>query len=406
MGLFPTLEVQRVGLASPPIAAGVVAAAGPRVRRAEAPRGPHHLRHAGERRGAHAHRLRARLARRGLDPTMKQTDSKLLTLALLAAVAAAAVATAGCGDRPAAWSEPRQRRRDLRPDRRRRDRRRARRSRRAAGAGRRPEPAHRRRPRRAAHPERQPSPQAQQAVRAVGRPPREDRRRRARREAVADRHRTGAASARSATCSTTLTDPLAGLAIDPIEERWAVMYAGSPARNQAFVQNPNELVFLDLTQPPETATLRAHTLHSFGGRPARLTFTQTLALPGGARRLLIVESDQDLSILDLADPEQRDLRSADQRHRQPPPDSRRRHRRRRRSGARRRRAHRRAAAERFQRHHADARARAGDDGLPADREPDRRRRRSHATSPSSAPTAACGWPRWSRRAARPCWSTR
>ena len=28
MGLFPTLEVQRIGLASPPIAAGVVAAAG------------------------------------------------------------------------------------------------------------------------------------------------------------------------------------------------------------------------------------------------------------------------------------------------------------------------------------------------------------------------------------------
>ena len=31
---------------------------------------------------------------------------------------------------------------------------------------------------------------------------------------------------------------------------------------------------------------------------------------------------------------------------------------------------------------------------------DRRRRRAHATSPSSAPTAACGWRRWSRRAAQ------
>ena len=99
-----------------------------------------------------------------------------------------------------------------------------------------------------------------------------------------------------------LTDPLAGLAIDPIEERWAIMYAAT-GPNQAFVQNPNELVFLDVSQPPETATLRAHTLHSFGGRPARLTFTPTLGLPGGDRRLLIVESEQDVSILDLADPD-------------------------------------------------------------------------------------------------------
>ena len=119
-----------------------------------------------------------------------------------------------------------------------------------------------------------------------------------------------------------LTDPLAGLAIDPIEERWAIMYAAT-GPNQAFVQNPNELVFLDVSQPPETATLRAHTLHSFGGRPARLTFTPTLALPGGDRRLLIVESDQDLSILDLADPDKRDLGSAHQRQRQPPPGPRR-----------------------------------------------------------------------------------
>ena len=98
-----------------------------------------------------------------------------------------------------------------------------------------------------------------------------------------------------------LTDPLAGLAIDPIEERWAIMYATTDS-NQAFVQNPNELVFLDLTQPPETATLVEHTLHSFGGRPARLTFTPSLSLPGRAARLLVVESDQDLAILDLENP--------------------------------------------------------------------------------------------------------
>ena len=99
-----------------------------------------------------------------------------------------------------------------------------------------------------------------------------------------------------------LTDPLAGLAVDPVEERWAVLYADTD-RTQAFVQNPNELVFVDLSQPPETATIREHTLHSYGGRPARLTFTPPLALPVGARRLLVVESDQDLSILDLENPD-------------------------------------------------------------------------------------------------------
>ena len=99
----------------------------------------------------------------------------------------------------------------------------------------------------------------------------------------------------------TLTDPLAGLAIDPIEERWAILHA-APGANQPFVHNPNELVFLDLSEPPETAVERAYTLHSFGGRPVRLTFTPTLGLPGGDRRLLIVESNQDLSILDLAAP--------------------------------------------------------------------------------------------------------
>ena len=68
------------------------------------------------------------------------------------------------------------------------------------------------------------------------------------------------------------------------------------------MQNPNELVFLDLTQPPATATVVAHTLHSFGGRPERLTFTRRWRCRAAPRRLLIVESDQDLSILDLADP--------------------------------------------------------------------------------------------------------
>jgi hypothetical protein len=95
-----------------------------------------------------------------------------------------------------------------------------------------------------------------------------------------------------------LTDPLHGLAIDPIEQRWAVLYA-APGPNDALVQNPNELVFIDLTQPPGASAHFERTLFSFGGRPARLTFTPPLGLPTGRERLLIVESDQDLSILRL-----------------------------------------------------------------------------------------------------------
>jgi len=97
-----------------------------------------------------------------------------------------------------------------------------------------------------------------------------------------------------------ITDPLAGLAIDPAG-RWLVLYPGS-GTNQPFVQNPNELVILDVSQKPEVAVAVAHTLMSFGGHPQRFTFTAPLVLPIGSHPLLIVESDQDLSLLNLDDP--------------------------------------------------------------------------------------------------------
>jgi hypothetical protein len=99
----------------------------------------------------------------------------------------------------------------------------------------------------------------------------------------------------------TLTDPLAGLAVDP-GGRWVVLYASS-GTSQPFVSNPNELVILDVTQPPKTAVAVTHTLMSFGGRPERFTFTQPLALPTGSHPLLVVESDQGLSLLQLEHPE-------------------------------------------------------------------------------------------------------
>jgi hypothetical protein len=100
---------------------------------------------------------------------------------------------------------------------------------------------------------------------------------------------------------TTLTDPLAGLAIDPAG-RWVVLYAGG-GTNQPFVANPNGLVILDVTQPLSATNPVSHTLMSFGGLPQRFTFTPPMALPTGSHPLLVVESNQGVSLLQLEHPE-------------------------------------------------------------------------------------------------------
>lgn len=90
-----------------------------------------------------------------------------------------------------------------------------------------------------------------------------------------------------------------GFALDP-KGRYVALFA-SPTPNMpqtAFVENPNEIVVVDLDAPPDAA-ITPRTLRSFGGRPQRVSFTDTLLLPGGARRLLIVETDQDVHLLDL-----------------------------------------------------------------------------------------------------------
>lgn len=94
----------------------------------------------------------------------------------------------------------------------------------------------------------------------------------------------------------TLSDPLNGLAIDP-EGRYVVAYSGGSS--EAFVTNQNELVVVDTQAPPSETNPLPRTIRSFGGTPQRLTFTSNLNLPAGERRLLLIETDQDLSILDL-----------------------------------------------------------------------------------------------------------
>lgn len=96
-----------------------------------------------------------------------------------------------------------------------------------------------------------------------------------------------------------LESPHSGFAIDPLG-RWVALFAapGTSTLPSTFVENPNEIVLVDLEALPEVA-VTPRTLRSFGGRPQRVTFSDPLALPGGARRLLVVETDQDLALLDL-----------------------------------------------------------------------------------------------------------
>jgi hypothetical protein len=95
-----------------------------------------------------------------------------------------------------------------------------------------------------------------------------------------------------------LSEPFTGLALDP-QGRWAVVYADSASA--AFVSNPNELLLIDLEADPAAGN-NPHSLvlRSFGGRPQRFTFTDVLELPGGKRRLLIVETEQDVALVDLS----------------------------------------------------------------------------------------------------------
>ena len=93
-----------------------------------------------------------------------------------------------------------------------------------------------------------------------------------------------------------LPSTLSKIAVDPLGQ-WVVIYAGSDST--AFTFNPNELLFIDLTTTDETQRITSRTLRSFGGRPQRLTFSSPLSLPAGQKRILVVETEQDISLLDL-----------------------------------------------------------------------------------------------------------
>jgi hypothetical protein len=101
-----------------------------------------------------------------------------------------------------------------------------------------------------------------------------------------------ASAAPRVTARYTLPDAFSTLTLDPTG-RWVVLSGAG----DNFVSNPNQLVLVDLTQPdfePLTKTIR-----SFGAAPERFQFTAPLDVPGGERRFLIVESRQDITLVDL-----------------------------------------------------------------------------------------------------------
>ena len=95
-----------------------------------------------------------------------------------------------------------------------------------------------------------------------------------------------------------LQDPYNELEVDPQGE-WLLVHGSG-----GLVSNPNELLLVRLGEDADAkASLTSKTLGSYGGKPLRFTFTSALSIPGAAkRRLLIVQLEKDLAIIDLARP--------------------------------------------------------------------------------------------------------
>ncbi|MEY2932875.1 MAG: hypothetical protein RL033_3624 [Pseudomonadota bacterium] len=97
-----------------------------------------------------------------------------------------------------------------------------------------------------------------------------------------------------------LPTPFSTLTQDP-QGQWAVLSGAQ----ENLVTNPNQLVLIDLGKPdfqPFTKTIR-----SFGSAPERFQFTEALNVPGGPRRYLIVQTKQDVTLVDLEDLERPEI---------------------------------------------------------------------------------------------------
>lgn len=91
-------------------------------------------------------------------------------------------------------------------------------------------------------------------------------------------------------------DPLSGLVLDQ-ENEWAVLYVTSSDNRP--VSNPNEILLIDLTDL--TREPIAMTVRSSSGSPQHFSFTSELSVPNGApRRLLVIETQNEVTLVDLS----------------------------------------------------------------------------------------------------------
>ncbi len=95
-----------------------------------------------------------------------------------------------------------------------------------------------------------------------------------------------------------IDSPHTGVVADPLGRYVAIFADAALAGAATFLENPNELVILDL-EASGGPSVTYRTIRSFGGKPQRVSFSPVLALPGGQRRLLVVETEQDVTLLDL-----------------------------------------------------------------------------------------------------------
>jgi len=94
-----------------------------------------------------------------------------------------------------------------------------------------------------------------------------------------------------------LQDPYDKLELDPAGG-WLIVHG-----SEGLVSNPNELILVDLSADGDSA-LSSKTLDSYGGKPQRFVFTSALSVADGTKhRLLVVEREKDLAIIDLSDRE-------------------------------------------------------------------------------------------------------
>ncbi|HTM46059.1 MAG TPA: hypothetical protein VL137_13955 [Polyangiaceae bacterium] len=96
------------------------------------------------------------------------------------------------------------------------------------------------------------------------------------------------------------------ITVDP-QGQWVVLAGDDKASgNSGAVVNPNELVLIDISDRRFVPVRK--TLASFGSQPLRYTFTGELHFPDGTSgRLLLVETERDLTVINLANPEANEI---------------------------------------------------------------------------------------------------